>query len=102
MTKSERAWWASRANRLVNTMASPTAPDVVGLLRDKTSYGAYGDHGGAQREVQRVPMVFCAKGMKHYSSGAPFRLVDVLLTVLRTMGVPKMAPMDGKAYKLAF
>jgi predicted AlkP superfamily pyrophosphatase or phosphodiesterase len=102
MTKSERAWWASHAQRLVNTMASSTSPDVVGLLRDKTSYGVYGDHGGAQQEVQRVPMVFYAKGMKHYSSGAPFRLVDVLPTVLRTMGIPQMAPMDGKAYKLAF
>lgn len=100
MTRSERAWWASRAKRLVNTMASSTAPDVVGLLKDRTSYGAYGDHGGAQKEVQRVPMVFYAKGIKHVNHGAQFRLVDVLPTVLRAMGIRQMAPMDGKAYKL--
>jgi predicted AlkP superfamily pyrophosphatase or phosphodiesterase len=102
MTRSERSWWSARGQKLVDTMASPTSPDVVGLLKDKTSYGVYGDHGGAQKEVQRIPMVFYAKGMKHYSSVAPFRLVDVLPTVLRAMGVPKMAPMDGKAYNLAF
>jgi hypothetical protein len=100
MTKSERAWWAAHAQKLVDTMASPTAADVVGLLKDKTSYGVFGDHGGAQQDVQRVPMVFYAKGIKQTTSGAPFRLVDVLPTVLRTMGIPLMAPMDGKAYKL--
>ncbi len=100
MTRSERAWWASKAQKLVNTMASPAGPDVVGLLKDKTSYGVYGDHGGAQKEVQRIPMVMYAKGMKHFESRAAFRLVDVLPTVLRTMGIKQMAPMDGKAYKL--
>jgi hypothetical protein len=100
MTKSERAWWASHAKRIVNTMAAPSGPDVVGLLKDKTGYGAYGDHGGAQKEVQRIPMVFYAKGIKHVKHGAKFRLVDVLPTVLRAMGVKQTAPMDGKAYKL--
>jgi len=102
MTKSERAWWASHGQKLVDTMASPTSPDVVGLLKDKTGYGVYGDHGGAQKEVQQIPMVFYAKGIKHVNHGAQFRLVDVLPTVLRTMGIPTMAPMDGKGYKLAF
>ena len=87
MTRSEHAWWASTGQKLVNTMASPTGPDVIGLLKDKTGYGVYGDHGGAQKEVQRIPMVMYAKGMKHVVSGAPFRLVDVLPTVLRTMGI---------------
>ena len=81
-------------------MASSTGPDVVGLLKDQTGYGVYGDHGGAQKEVQRIPMVMYAKGMKHIDSGAPFRLVDVLPTVLRNMGIRQMAPMDGKAYNL--
>jgi arylsulfatase A-like enzyme len=100
MTKTERAWWRSHGQKLVNTMASSTGPDVVGLLKDQTGYGVYGDHGGAQKEVQRVPMVMYAKGMKHISSGAPFHLVDVLPTVLRNMGIRQMAPMDGKAYNL--
>ena len=33
------------------------AKGVIGLLRDHTSYGAYGDHGGAQQDVQSIPMV---------------------------------------------
>ena len=45
-------------------MAAPDGPDVVGLLHDKTSYGVYGDHGGAQESVQRVPMVFWTPGMR--------------------------------------
>jgi hypothetical protein len=100
MTWAERSWWASHGQQLVDTMASSTSADVVGLLKDRTSYGAYGDHGGAQKEVQEIPMVFYAKGMKAVKSGAPFRLVDVLPTVLRTMGIKQMAPMDGYGYEL--
>ena len=100
MTSAERKWWASHGQQLVDTMASDTSPDVVGLLKDRTSYGAYGDHGGAQKEVQRIPMVFYAKGMSAIKSGAPFHLVDVLPTVLRAMDIGQMAPMDGKAYNL--
>ena len=44
-------------------MAADDGPDVIGLLHDKTSYGVYGDHGGAQESVQRVPMVFWAPGV---------------------------------------
>ena len=100
MTVAERKWWATHAQDLVDTMAWDGAADVVGLLKDHTSYGAFGDHGGAQREVQRIPMVMYAAGMSHINSGAPFHLVDVLPTVLRNMGIKQMAPMDGKAYNL--
>jgi arylsulfatase A-like enzyme len=100
MTPTERKWWASHAQQLVDTMAFDGAADVVGLLKDRTSYGVYGDHGGAQREVQRIPMVFYAEGMTPIKSGAPFHLVDVLPTVLRNMSIPQMAPMDGTAYNL--
>jgi len=100
MTVSERKWWAAHGQKLVNTMAFDGAADVVGLLKNRTSYGVYGDHGGAQRDVQRIPMVMYAKGMQHVVRGTPFRLVDVMPTVLRTMGISQMAPMDGKAYNL--
>ena len=50
--------------------------------------------------MQRIPTVFYAKGIKKVKHGAQFRLVDVLPTVLRAMGIKQMAPMDGKAYKL--
>ncbi len=100
MTRSERSWWKAKAQRLVNTMASAGGAGRGRSAQDHTGYGVYGDHGGAQKEVQRVPMVMYAKGIKHFSSGPPFRLVDVLPTVLHNMGIKRMAPMDGKAYKL--
>jgi len=100
MTVDERTWWRNHGQELVDTMASDAGPDVVGLLKDRTSYGVYGDHGGAQQGVQRIPMVMYVKGMQHVVRVAPFRLVDVMPTVLRTMGIPATAPMDGHAYNL--
>ena len=100
MTVAERSWWAPHGQELVNTMAFEGAADVVGLLKDRTCYGIYGDHGGAQKDVQRIPMVMWAKGVQPIVSGAPFRLVDVMPTVLRNMGIPQKARMDGTAYKL--
>jgi len=100
MTAAERTWWAAHGQEIVNTMAYAGAADVVGLLADRTSYGVYGDHGGAQQDVQSIQMVMYAGNMKHVVDSAPFRLVDVMPTVLRAMGIPQMAPMDGKAYKL--
>ena len=43
-----------------NTMAAAdgNGPDVVALLRDDTSYGVEGDHGGHQKAIQRIPIVF--------------------------------------------
>ena len=37
---------------------------MIGLLADNTSYGAKGDHGGAQESVQRIPIVFYGAGVK--------------------------------------
>lgn len=103
MTKAEFDWWKGNAQKLVDTMAFKGAADVIGLTKDGVSYGgAYGDHGGATKGSQRIPMVFWAKGIKHKVRAAQFRLVDVLPTVIRTMGIPQLAPMDGKAYKLQF
>ena len=65
MTKSEKDWWKAHGQEIVDTMAADDGPDVVGLLHDKTSYGVYGDHGGAQETVQRVPMVFWSPGLAY-------------------------------------
>jgi len=103
MTWSEFVWWAKHGQELVNTMAWPGSADVVGLLKDNTSYGVIGDHGGAQQDVQRIPMVFYNPGLAAVKSCTPFRLVDIMPTMLRTMGLPAdpAHPMDGNAYKLA-
>ena len=85
---------------------------MIGLLHDKVSYGAYGDHGGAQESVQGVPMVFWSQGpsagegqRKEQAAGSapavPFTTPDVLPTILRAMGILISAPLDGRPWSLA-
>jgi arylsulfatase A-like enzyme len=101
MTRSERRWWKEQGQRIIDTMAAPNGPDVVGLLHDNVSYGAYGDHGGHQQEVQEVPMVFWAQGLQFRNrTGATFRTPDVLPTILKTMGIPLTHRVDGRARDL--
>ena len=101
MTPSELSWWKKHGQEIVNTMAASNGPDVIGLLHDKTSYGAYGDHGGAQEAVQRVPMVFWSPNLAYANTtGGPFRTPDVLPTVLDVLGIPVTAPLDGTARPL--
>ena len=100
MTSSEKSWWKAHGQEIVDTMASDDGPDVIGLLHDKTSYGVYGDHGGAQETVQRVPMVFWTPGIDDRSTGETFRTPDVLPTILKAMGIKQTSPTDGKAHVL--
>lgn len=101
MTKSEQKWWNKHGQALVNTMAAPNGPDVIGLLHDKVSYGAFGDHGGAQESVQRVPMVFWSDSLASgNAAGVPFTTPDVLPTILKAMGIPVTDPMDGRPWDL--
>ena len=100
MTRSEREWWKEHGQEIVDTMAADDGPDVVGLLHDKVSYGVYGDHGGAQESVQRVPMVFWSSGLNGGSTNESFRTTDVLPTILAAMGIPQTDPTDGRAHPL--
>ena len=101
MTPRERWWWNQHGQTIVDTMASSNGPDVVGLLHNRTSYGVYGDHGGATEESQRVPMVFWSPGMAfHNNTSATFHTTDVLPTILRAMGIPLTHPVDGQARSL--
>jgi arylsulfatase A-like enzyme len=100
MTRPERRWWERHGQELIDTMAANHSADVVGLLADRTSYGVYGDHGGAQKEVQRIPMVFWANGIERDRPDTAFRSVDIMPTVLRTMGIPLSKPVDGRGYRL--
>ena len=100
MTKAERTWWDATGQHLVDTMAFAGAADVVGLLADKTVYAVYGDHGGAQKDVQRIPMAFYKKGIKHQNSSAKAKLVDIMPTILKAMGIRQLDPMDGAARNL--
>jgi hypothetical protein len=103
MNARELVWWALAGQQLIDTMAAPYGPDVVGLLRDDTSYGVRGDHGGHQLQIQHIPMAFSWPGLKPRERHEPIRAVDVLPTVLKLMGVRKVGgtKLDGKAYELA-
>jgi hypothetical protein len=100
MTKSEKEWWKAHGQELVNTMAADSGPDVIGLLHDKTGYGVYGDHGGAQQSVQRVPMVFWTSGVKANPTNESFRTPDVMPTILAAMGLRLTYPTDGRPHPL--
>jgi hypothetical protein len=101
MTGAERRWFAAHAEELLDTMAAPYGPDVVGLLKDETTYGVIGDHGGHQRLVQRIPMVFSWPGLRPRAMQEEIRLVDVLPTILDVMGIDfEPSSMDGEAIPL--
>lgn len=102
MGSGERRWFNLHAQELVDTMAAPYGPDVIGLLRDDTTYGVYGDHGGHQKQVQNIPIVFSWPGLR--AGAAPsiaLRSVDILPTILEVMGIPYNATtMDGTGFGL--
>ena len=100
MTFGEGLYWLRRGQELVDTMAAPYAADVVGLLKDNTSYGVAGDHGGAQRPVQEIPIVFAGSDVGPRDSRYALRSVDILPTVLRKMGIKPGPDLDGKAVDL--
>jgi hypothetical protein len=100
MSRSELVYWAQHGQEIVDTMAAPYSADVVGLLRDDTSYGVAGDHGGAQRPVQEIPIVFAGAGVGPRDSQYPLRSVDILPTILRKLGIAARPGLDGKAVTL--
>ena len=100
MSARELIWWALHGQEIIDTMAAPYAADVVGMLRDNTSYGVAGDHGGAQQPVQEIPIVFYGAGVGSRDSRFPLRSVDILPTVLRTMGIARGPGLDGQAVAL--
>ena len=102
MSGRERSWWVRWGQELIDTMAAPSGPDVVGLLRDDVSYGVAGDHGGHQRAIQEIPMAFSWPGLKAQGRQEHFRSVDVVPTVLRLMDIDPVAgtDFDGTAYRL--
>jgi hypothetical protein len=100
MTADEKAWWKLHGQEVVDTMAFEGSADVVGLLADHTNYSVWGDHGGHQKQVQRVPMVWYNPSIHNKVNSSKMRLVDVMPTILRTMGIEQTCPTDGVAYKV--
>jgi hypothetical protein len=100
ITLDELVYWLAHGQEIVDTMAAPYAADVVGLLRNDTSYGVAGDHGGAQRPVQEIPIVFAGAGVGSRDRRYPLRSVDILPTILRKMGIKRQPGLDGHAVRL--
>jgi Type I phosphodiesterase / nucleotide pyrophosphatase len=101
MALRELLWFLRHGNELVDTMAAPYGPDAVALLKTDVTYGVMGDHGGHNRLVQNIPMVFSGPGVGSRDSHREIRLVDVLPTILETMGIDyDRRDLDGRAVKL--
>jgi hypothetical protein len=101
MTPSDKSWWKATSQTIVNNMADVNGPDLVALLANEVSYGAYGDHGGASEPVQRVPMVFWSTSMASGNdTSATFHTADVMPTILQALGIEQTYPTDGQARSL--
>ena len=68
MSKRERRWWLRHGQRIIDTMAAPYGPDVVGLLRDDTCYGVAATTAARQKTIQRIPIVFAGAGLRPQNS----------------------------------
>jgi arylsulfatase A-like enzyme len=100
LTGGERAWFARKAQELVDTQAADYGPDLIATLPDDTTYSVKGDHGGIQRAAQQVPIVFAGAGLSSRDLRAEVRSVDIMPTILKAMGIRPTHPMDGIAYEL--
>ena len=96
----EKSWFARKAQELVDTQAADYGPDLVATLPDNTTYSVHGDHGGIQRTTQQIPIVFAGGGLSSKDIQAEVRSVDIMPTLLRTLGIEPTAAMDGVAYDL--
>jgi Type I phosphodiesterase / nucleotide pyrophosphatase len=102
MSGRERAWFARHGEELVDTMAHPSGPDVVGLVNTDVTYGVAGDHGGHNKLIQNIPMVLYGAGVGAKDSNREMRHVDVVPTVLDLMGIPyDEDSFDGEAVKVS-
>ncbi|HZB07273.1 MAG TPA: alkaline phosphatase family protein [Thermoleophilaceae bacterium] len=102
MGTAERDWFLAHGEELVDTMAHPSGPDVVGLVATDVTYGVMGDHGGHNELIQEVPMVFAGPRVNPADSRHPLRHVDVVPTILEAMGIEyDEDDFDGEATDLS-
>ncbi len=102
MSGRERSWFVRHGEELVDTMAAPNGPDVVGLVETDVTYGVMGDHGGHNRLIQEIPGVIYGPGVGSKDSNRMLRHVDILPTILSAMGIPyDEDDFDGEAVKLS-
>lgn len=97
LTDRALEWAKTHHQELVETMAAPGSPDVLGVLLDGHGYGLIGEHGGAQEEVQRIPFYVSAANLKDLGSESDFavRLVDLNPIVGKIMRLNAQPLLDG-------
>ena len=86
LSPGERAWLESHADALLDTMASPASAEVLAFLDESTGYAVRGDHGGAQRKVQSIPILFSGPGVRPGRYAGAARMVDIAPTVWALAG----------------
>ena len=59
----------------------------MALVETDVTYGVEGDHGGHNKLIQSIPMVFYGPGVGSKDSGREMRHVDVLPTILERMDI---------------
>ena len=93
----ELRWAQSHHPQLVDTMASETGPQFIGLLFDQHGYDVPGSHGGAQELVQRIPYIFISPNLKSPGrhSSAWTRLVDVNAILGKALELDDHERLDG-------
>ena len=96
----EKSWFARKAQELVDTQAADYGPDLIATLPDDTTYSVLGDHGGIQRASQQIPIVFAGADLSGKDLHAEVRSVDIMPTILDTLGIAPTYDMDGTAYSL--
>jgi hypothetical protein len=100
MGPAEERWFRRNARELLNTAAAPYGADVITTLIRNTTYSVAGDHGGIQRNVQRIPIVFAGGSVSREDLQARVRSVDIMPTILRAMRIEETHPTDGRAHRL--
>jgi hypothetical protein len=100
MGPAEARWFRRNAQELLNTAAARYGADVITTLIRNTTYSVAGDHGGIQRDVQRIPILFAGGSVSREDLRGRVRSVDVMPTILRAMRIEETHPTDGRAYRL--
>lgn len=76
--------WANLHDlELAETMNSETGPDVIVYFKDGVGFDRIGDHGGAQENVQRIPMlIYDPSQANGQQIQKPTRLADLKSIIL--------------------
>jgi hypothetical protein len=83
--KPFQTWANAHDQGLVDSMAAPDSPNLLGLLGDGVGFDLPGDHGGTQELVQRIPVFFAIPGVPGKSTPTKIRLVDLKEKIIGLM-----------------